>query len=190
VLALTVFAGVATAFAGGLLLRLPWAAWLGAAAFISGLLAVTASARIYMVPARPAWNLPFTLSDFFLTCAVLGPCLVLAAGLGRGPWLVAFAVVASLAQCGNELARIAILARSSVPELRACFELLCHDLRLILAARLVCTGLALVLVAVVPLVACLLALAGELLGRYLFFAGVVPKGIASTYLEPKEVAAT
>jgi Fe-S-cluster-containing dehydrogenase component/DMSO reductase anchor subunit len=189
VLALTVFAGAATAFAGSLLLRLPWTPWLGSAAFVSGFLAVTASARIYMVPARPAWNLRFTLSDFFLTCAVLGPRLVLAAGLGRGPWLIAFAVAASLVQYGNQLARIAILARSSVPELRTSYELLCHDLHPILAARLVCTVLALVLVALAPVVACLLALAGELLGRYLFFTGVVPKSVASTYLTPKEAAA-
>jgi len=189
VLALTIFAGVAAAFAGALFFELPGVQWLGAAAFVTGLLAVTASARIYMVPARPAWNLPFTLSDFYITCAVLGSFLVLALHLGRGPWLIACSVAACLAQCGNHFARIAVMSHSDVPELRASLALLRRDLRGVLAAQMVCACLALALVAVYPAPAFLFALAGELLSRYLFFAAVVPKSMASTYLTPKEAAA-
>ena len=50
-------------------------------------------------------------------------------------------------------------------------------------------ALALALVPVSPIPAFLAALAAETLGRYLFFAGVVPKSMASTYLTPKEAAA-
>ncbi len=184
VLALTIFAGVVTAFAA-----VPATAWLGAVALLSGILMVTASARIYMVPARPSWNRLFTLTDFYLTCAVLGPRLVLAAGFGRGTWLVVFAIAATLAQCGNQLAGVLSMRRSEVPELRASAGLLQSDLRRLLLARLACAAVAILLVPVLPVAAFLLALAGETIGRYLFFAAVVPKSIASTYLTPKEAAA-
>jgi DMSO reductase anchor subunit len=190
VLALSLFAGAAAAYAGALFLSLPFTTGLGAAAFACGVLGVTSSARIYMVPARPAWNLPFTLSDFYLTCAVLGPRLVLAVGLTRGRWIVAAAIIASLAQCGNGVARLASLLRSPVYELHAAGKLVRGDLRRVLIARFLCTALALVLVPVNPIPAFSFALAGETLGRYLFFAAVVPKSVASTYLTPKEAAAS
>jgi len=184
VLALTIFAGVVTAFAA-----VPATPWLGVVALLSGILMVTASARIYMVPARPSWNRLFTLTDFYVTCAVLGPRLVLAAGFGRGTWLVLFAIAATLAQCCNQLASVVSMRRSGVPELHASAGLLQRDLRRLLLARLVCAAVAILLVPVLPVLAFLLALSGETIGRYLFFAGVVPKSMASTYLTPKEVAA-
>jgi formate dehydrogenase iron-sulfur subunit len=177
VLALTIFAGVA-AVPG-----------LGAITLLFGMLLVTASARIYMVPARPAWNRPFTFSDFYLTCAVLGPLLVLATGFGRDTWVAVFAITAALAQCGNQLMSVAAMRRSPVPELRVSAGLLQEDLRRLLLARLACAAVAILLVPVLPVAAFLLALTGETIGRYLFFAGVVPKSMASTYLTPKEAAA-
>jgi formate dehydrogenase iron-sulfur subunit len=187
VLALSSFAVTSAAYAGAVLFRSPLASTAGAVALICGLVGVTCSARIYMVPARPAWNLPFTLADFLLTCAVLGPRLVLAAGLSRGGWLIAFAIAASLAQGTTGIIRLVTLSRSPIQELRATAGLIRRQLRRALVARFLCTALALVLVS--PIAAFLFALAGEVIGRYLFFTSVVPKSMASTYLEPKEAAA-
>jgi len=131
----------------------------------------------------------FTLADFLLTCAVLGPRLVLAAGLGQGDWLIAFAIGASLVQCATGIARLVTLSRSPIHELRAAASLIRKELRAALIARFVCTALALALVPVSPTLAFVFALAGEGVGRYLFFAGVVPKSMASTYLTPKGAAA-
>ncbi len=67
--------------------------------------------------------------------------------------------------------------------------LLRRDLRRSLIARFACAGLAIALAPVFPISAFLFALAGEVLDRCLFFAAVVPKSVASTYLTPKEAAA-
>src|SRR5260370_22878741 len=114
--------------------------WVGEVAFLCCFFNDTATTEIYTVPARPAWNRLFTLFDFYLTCAVLGPRLLLAAGFGRGTWLVAFAIAATLAQCGNQLASVVSMRRSEVPELRASAGLLQRDLSRLLLARLVCAA--------------------------------------------------
>jgi Fe-S-cluster-containing dehydrogenase component/DMSO reductase anchor subunit len=189
VLALSLFAGAASVYAVALWLDLQFAGVAGAATLIAGLAGLTSSAKIYMVPARPAWNMPFTLSDFFLTAAVLGPRLVLAAGLGDGKWIVGIAIAASAAQLANSFARLIKMSRSAVHEMNASARLTTGPLRPALVGRLVCMALALALVAVSPIPAFLFALAAETLGRYLFFASVVPKSMASTYLTPKEAAA-
>jgi Fe-S-cluster-containing dehydrogenase component/DMSO reductase anchor subunit len=189
VLALSVFAQAAAVYAGAIAVHRPWAAEAGAVALVFGLIGVMCSARIYMVVARPAWNLPFTLPDFYLTCAVLGPWMVLAAGLGHGAWLIGFAIAASLLQCTNSVARLVTMWRSPVDELSGTAGLLRGELRRALIARFVCVALAIALVSVNPIAAFLFSLASETLGRYLFFAGVVPKSVASTFLTPKEAAA-
>src|SRR5260370_37903935 len=117
----------------------PAGAWWGAVALPSGILMVAASAGFHMVPAGLSWNRLFTLTDFYVTCAVLGPRLVLAAGFGRGTWLVVFAIAATLAQCGNQLASVvSMMHRSEVPELPASARLLRGDLRRLLLTRLAC----------------------------------------------------
>jgi Fe-S-cluster-containing dehydrogenase component/DMSO reductase anchor subunit len=154
----------------------PLSPWLALAA---GLACVTCSARIYMVPARPAWNLWFTLSDFYLTCAVLGPRLVIAANPAGGRWLVAAAFTATLLQCLNSSARVVFLSRSRVHELRASAALIPGA---VFGARLLFALLA--LLPMHPAAPFVFALASETLGRYLFFTAVAPKSMASTYLEP------
>jgi DMSO reductase anchor subunit len=189
VLALSVFAETAAVYAASVAVHLPWAAYAGGAALVFGLIGVMCSARIYMVVARPAWNLPFTVSDFYLTCAVLGPRLVLATGLGHGAWLVGFAIAASLSQCVNSVTRLMTMSKSPLDELRGTAGLLKGELLRVLIVRFSCVALALASLAVNPIAALLFALAGETLGRYLFFASVVPKSVASTFLTPKEAAA-
>ena len=77
VLTLSLFAGAAAAFAGMLMLDLPGRSMRGSAArALAGLAGVTCSARIYMVPARPAWFSGYTLAEFFSTALLLGPLFV------------------------------------------------------------------------------------------------------------------
>ena len=59
---------------------------------MAGLLGVYCSARIYMIPARPAWNTPLTLVWFFLTTAVLG-ALIGGVPLAAAPSLIAALVI-------------------------------------------------------------------------------------------------
>ena len=67
VLLLSVFAGVAV---GAVVV--PWLVPLAAAI---GLVGVYASAQLYVVPGRPAWNTPLTTIRFFATALALGPLL-------------------------------------------------------------------------------------------------------------------
>jgi formate dehydrogenase iron-sulfur subunit len=189
IVALSLFAVSASAYAGAMSSRLPFTQVFGAVASILGLLGVLSSARIYKVPARPAWNLRFTVSDFLLTCLVLGPRFALVAGLGSGHLLIALAVLGTFAQCTCGITRVATLSRSSVHELRSAAELMREEMRRLLIARHLCAAVSLVLLPFNPIAAILFAIAGEVLNRYLFFAAVVPKSVASTYLTPKEAAA-
>ena len=78
------FSLAAAVYAGALLALEPAeagsAAALGGLCALLGLVGVTASACIYRVPSRPAWNTRFTLFQFNLTAATLGPLLVVAVG--------------------------------------------------------------------------------------------------------------
>jgi formate dehydrogenase iron-sulfur subunit len=173
VLLFSLFAGAAAAS-----VLLPSAAF---AAGALGLAGVTASAFIYLVPARPAWNSARTVADFHLTGLLLGPLYLAALGI-RVPMLAI--AVAGAAQLLNQLLKLAALAASDEFELRASARLLTNDLRglfLLRAALLVVGGIVLPLVGHAA-IAFALALAGELLSRYLFFVSVVPKSVADTFI--------
>ena len=70
----------------------------------AGLLGVYCSARIYMIPARPAWNTPLTLVRFFLTALVLG------ALSGGAPLPAALGLLAALFLDAHQLTRVLRLA--------------------------------------------------------------------------------
>ncbi|MCM3768470.1 DmsC/YnfH family molybdoenzyme membrane anchor subunit [Neobacillus niacini] len=53
-----------------------WRGMTGAVATILGILAIFSSAKIYMIPAIPAWNSMTTMFMFFLTSILLGPLFV------------------------------------------------------------------------------------------------------------------
>ena len=114
---------------------------------------------------------------------------MLATGLAKDPWLIGLAFLGAVGQCANGIARRRALSRSPIHELRSAAHLLRHELGRLLIARYLCGVLSLALLLFIPSAAFALALAGEVIGRYLFFAAVVPKGMASTYLTPKEAAA-
>ena len=188
VLLFTAFSVVACVYAAALWLSLPGPTGLGALTAAFGLGGVTASAYIYRVPSRPAWNTPFTMVHFHLTAATLGPLFAAAVGAGD-PRLLG---VATAAMAGAQLATLALrffrLAASDGVELRAPGTLLATTLasRFVLRGVLLALGaIALPLFTVHPAVlwlAFIAALAGEFLGRYLFFVSAVPKHMVAPYL--------
>jgi DMSO reductase anchor subunit len=187
VLLFTGFAAVAALYAGALWLSLPAATLLGALTAALGIGGVTASAYIYRVPSRPAWNTPFTLVQFHLTAAVLGPLFAAAVGTGHATWLG----LAAATMAGTVLVVLAVrffrLSASDSVERQGTARLLATTF----AWRLVVRGGSLALGAIaLPLatahpaalwLAFTLALGAEVLGRYLFFVSVVPRHMAAPY---------
>ena len=195
VLMFSCFAGMAAAYAGSLWLKMDASVAFGALTALFGAAGVTASACIYLVPARPAWNTKQTVAEFFLTAAVLGPLFAASIGAVAGRWLVTAAVAAASAQLLNLAVKFLRLTASDSFELQASAKLLSTNLKsrfLLRSALLVCGGIVLPLFSSGPLgmsVALLVALAGEILGRYLFFVSVVPKNIAAPYISGVKEAA-
>ena len=176
-------------------------AWLAMALGIAG---VVASAFIYLVPARPAWNMVHTPLDFLLSAAVLGstfaPLLSLTASwmtslplfqrfyfspVSFAAWPTICAVALWLINQGIRLVR---LHCSRLFERRTAASLLnTPKLRALLIASfvLVITSCVLVLERRYSF-ACLAAFAGVLLARYLFFVSVVPLNMALTFVHGGE----
>jgi formate dehydrogenase iron-sulfur subunit len=195
VLLFSCFSGISGLYAGLLWLRLPGSIVPGMLTSLVGLAGVTASACIYLVRARPAWNTKHTIAEFHLTGTLLGPLLVASLGVGDRRWLVAVAVTAAAAQLLNQAVRFFWMTASDLFELQASARLLSTSL----ASRFLTRGALLILGGIVlPLLwpttvgtyaAFVLALGGEILGRYLFFVSVVPKNMAASYLSAGKAAA-
>jgi formate dehydrogenase iron-sulfur subunit len=188
------FSGMAGLYAASLWLGLPMSRPLGGATLILGAGGITASAFIYLVPARPSWNTKFTIADFFLTAALLGPLFAVAIGAPQGRLLSVIGLGAASAQLLNQTLRFLWLIASDTFELQASARLLSTTLAnvfLLRGALLLAGGIALPLASVsLPRFAPLmLALAGEVLSRYLFYVSVVPKNIAAPYFATREGAA-
>jgi DMSO reductase anchor subunit len=196
VLTLSIFAGAASAFAGMLLLDLQGRSVMGLLTVIAGIAGVTSSARIYQVRARPAWCSGYTLAEFHSTALFLGSLLVLLLDRGSAPlWVRAGVIAGAALQLVTQILKFFWMTRSEVFELRASSLLLTGRLQKLFLARLgvlVSAGL------ILPWNAAsgwnlwaifLLVLAGEWLGRYLFFVSVVPKNVAAAFASPGEVAA-
>jgi Fe-S-cluster-containing dehydrogenase component/DMSO reductase anchor subunit len=193
VLLFSAFSAVAAAYAGVLWFNLPGGALVGSVTALVGLAGVTASACIYRVPSRPSWNTAYTLADFNLTAAVLGPLFALAVGAGDATWLVVAAATMAGAQLMVFALRFFRCIASDGLELRGTARLLSTVLaRRVLthAVLLALGGMVLPVVAISSpaeagrygFAAFTLAFAGEILGRYLFFVSVVPKHLAAPYL--------
>jgi formate dehydrogenase iron-sulfur subunit len=187
VLLFTAFSVVAFVYAVVLWMRWPFGPAIGAFTVLLGFAGVTASACIYCVPSRPAWNTPFTLVQFNLTALALGPLFAAAAGTGSAGLLT----VAAAVMAGTELVVLALrffrMIASDTVELQASAQLLSSKLSRLLVVR----GVLLAIGAIVlPLLtrhpvalvaACATAVAGELVGRYLFFVSAVPKHMTAPY---------
>ena len=201
VLLFTSFSGVATLYAALLWFGAPGtpagvpygiAAAIGGLTVLLGIAGVTASACIYRVPSRPAWNTRYTLLHFNLTGALLGPLFAAAVGVGDAKWLA----IASATMAGGQFVLLAVrflrcIAADSL-ELKGTARLLST----VFAKHLVLRGVLLAAGAVVipllggpALLALALAIGAEILGRYLFFVSVVPKHMAAPYVEIESEAA-
>ena len=193
------FSTVAAAYAGALWFQLPGGTLVGAATALLGLAGVTASGYIYRVPSRPAWNTPYTIVEFNLTAGILGPLFALAVAAGDSKWLGLTAATMAGAQFVVLALRFFRCIASDGLELRGTARLLST----VLARAVLVRGVLLAVGAIVlPLYAApagasayilpaalALALAGEILGRYLFFVSVVPKHLAAPYLAAASEAA-
>jgi DMSO reductase iron-sulfur subunit len=142
-------------------------------AVLAGLAGIFSSARIYMVPARPAWNSWRTMAEFALTALVLsGHAMLMPA--------------AALAQAALQIGKVAVMRRSQEFELRQSARLLTDDFRHLLAARVL---LLLIAPWLTPALALPLLLVSEVAGRYLFFVTVVPRNMAATFFGTAREAA-
>ena len=198
------FSNVAALYAAALWFGLPGGVLLGALTVLLGVAGVTASAYIYRVPARPAWNTPYTLVQFNLTAALLGPLFAAAIGAGDRNWLAPVAAGMGIALGVLLALRFLRLIAAESLELRGSARLLSTVLKSRLVARgsLLAVGavmmplliasrpeLSTLAGAVLMAAALVLAAAGEILGRYLFFVSVVPRQMAAPYLPAASEAA-
>ena len=195
VLLFSAFSAVASTYAATLWLHVPASTVVGALTVLLGIAGVTASACIYRVPSRPSWDTPYTLLQFNLTALVLGPLFARAAGIGEARWLAVGAASIAGLQFVLLATRFFRLIASDRPELRGTARLLST----VLASRFVARGVLLAAGAVaLPLAsdawpaavaALLLAIAGEIVGRYLFFVSAVPTHMTAPYIAAEGEAA-
>jgi DMSO reductase anchor subunit len=199
------FSNAAALYAVSLWFNLRRLSWLlGGMTVLLGIAGIIASASIYLVRARPAWNSKHTVAEFLLTAALLGPLFAVNIGVRHGvgqigpadgQLLILVSVMAASAQLLNQAVKFLRLTSSDSFELEASAKLLSTVLapRLVLrGSLLVAGGIALPLVS--PgreglVMAFAAALGAEILGRYLFYVSVVPKNIAAPYLSTKPEAA-
>ena len=169
---------------------------LGVIATLLGIAGIIASAFIYLVPARPAWNMPHTPIDFLLSAALLGSTLLgvlegasalitstLHLSFATTPYATWPAQLTPALWLINQSIRLVRLNRSPLFENRASAALLnTTDLRsaLILSFGLVFSSAVLASIGSFNL-AFVAAIAGVLLSRYLFFVSVVPLNMALTF---------
>jgi len=186
VLMFTLFAGAAAAYSLTLWLGLSASVLLGGVTSLFGLAGVYASARLYLVPGRPAWNSPFTVAEFLLTATLLGSAgaTILSDASSFARLATAVAGVATLLVTGSKMFW---LKQSSGHELRGTFRLLTTVLSGRLSWRILAliTGLFMLQFAhtrwtAIPVAFALIA--GEFIDRYLFFVSVVPTNMATEYL--------
>ncbi len=135
---------------------------------------VFASGRLYVVPGRPSWNTPLTIAAFFLTALATGPLVT------GHPAVAAAAVACQLACWAANLVR---LARDPRREWYGTVALYRHPFGWLTAARwgLAGAGVVAALTAAPVGLALALVLAGEVVGRYLFYVTVVPLNIPGSF---------
>jgi DMSO reductase anchor subunit len=191
VLLFSAFSAVACLYAGALWMtsmKGPLAFVFGGLTVLLGFGGVTASACIYRVPSRPAWNTPLTLVQFNLTALTLGPLFAAATGAGAPRWLA----VASALAAGGQFVVLALKffnMNAGTIEAKASSMLLTTTFRRLFITRgvlLALGAIALPLFTSQPAVlwlALLMALTAETIGRYLFFVSAVPKHLVAPYLD-------
>ena len=177
-------------------------AWATALFGITGNLA---SAYIYLVPARPSWNMLHTPIDFVLSGGFLGSLFAaVLCDLPRSPlahsvlteqpsafvtgWMPSLLAGSfAVAWLLNQGIRLYRLRGSALFEARATFSLLSSALlRPRATASFALVPLSVVILASGhPLAALAVGWAGTLLARYLFFVSVVPLNMALTFVRTR-----
>jgi formate dehydrogenase iron-sulfur subunit len=171
---------------------------------VLGIAGTVASACIYLVPARPSWNMLHTPVDFLLSAGFLGSLFAGAlAGLTHVPLLPAalpgamqpandaaiHLVAAGFAAAWvlNHALRIIRLRRSPLFEARATYSLLASEpLRTRNAISFALAPISLLILAGGhPLPALAAGACAVLLARYLFFVSVVPLNMAMTFIRAR-----
>jgi len=178
------------------------------AAIASGAAGTYASASIYLVKARPSWNMVHTPLDFFLSSALVGipllsvlarPALIITELLRRHglevarPHFTLYPRLLAITAClwiVNQLVRVARLRVSAIFEHRASFHhLRGEQLWWCVALSWIC-ALQAILFLFAPLhwmalLSLLAATAAVLLNRYLFFVSVVPLSMGLTFIRDR-----
>ncbi len=173
---------------------------LGIAAVAVGMAGVYASARLYLVPARPVWHSRRTPVAFFATAVATGPLVTLlcldrtelrpsAVGL-----LIAVAALGTIAQLGVQARLLAVVRSRQDHQHQGTAQLLDGELHALFRGRVAVAVVGLCLLAsaaAVPLggaaaggrlAGALVVIAlGELAGRYLFYVSVVPYRMADGF---------
>jgi DMSO reductase iron-sulfur subunit len=170
------------------------------AAPMIGTAGLFASARLYLVPARPAWNTSHTPIDFMLSALLLGcaasPTIIYLSNsvlkLNELAFISSIAnrdlrwlfVASAALWVANHVVRIIRLRASQTYEHRASCRLLnTYSLRGTFLVSFAFVGLAvLLMMAGLPLLVLPAALAGVIASRYLFFVSVVPLNMALTFV--------
>jgi DMSO reductase iron-sulfur subunit len=166
------FSVLSALYATSLWLALPFSRVLGGLTASFGAAGITASAFIYLVPARPSWNTRFTIADFFLTAGLLGPLFAAAIGAAPGRWPLLIALAAASAQMLTQALRFLRLIASNSFEQQASARLLSTTLArpfLLRGAFLLVGGIASPLIGsrLARFAAFPIALAAEILGQVL-----------------------
>lgn len=169
---------------------------------VMGVGGTVCSAYIYLVPARPAWNMLHTPLDFLLTTALLGSLLasVLQEVCGRlanlpythllnlphlsGGDPILPVLVSAAVWALNQIVRRVRLSFSRLFEHRASASLLRTESlqALLFSSFALVAAAAFLTLARLDAVACLIATMAVLLTRYLFFVSVVPLNMALTFV--------
>ena len=172
----------------------------GIAAALVGVAGVYASARLYLVPARPVWNSARTPAAFFATALATGPLVALLCldrSTLRPLWVAVLIGVAAggiVAQLVVQACLQAAVRNRPDHQHQGTAQLLDGELRGLLLTRLAAAGMGLGLLAfclAAPLdsaaaggrltVALVVIASGELIGRYLFYVSVVPYRMADGF---------
>jgi DMSO reductase iron-sulfur subunit len=147
---------------------------LAIAATLAGAAGVYASARVYTVPGRPAWDSPLTVARFFATGVALG-----GAATGRSSLAAAALAVSLGATAANwlRLTRGKNVARGGALhlELRWFRGWTCARFAIALLA-IVCALAGAPALVVAPLI-----VAAETIGRWLFYTAVVPLNMPGAF---------
>lgn len=142
-------------------------------AAVVGVLGVYASARLYVVPGRPAWHSPLTIVRFFATAITLGPLFT-----GHHELAAIGASVALVATVANWLR----LMRDPRQPHRGAVQLELRWFRWWTVARFAAgTAGALLALNGAPVLAVIALAACELIGRWLFFVAVVPLNMPGAF---------